>query len=312
MQTTRLLCFCLAVLFLAGCRKSETSAPAEATVSRPQSVLVTEAQRKGNRMEVPESGTTELKGRGGREITRASLNKEQNRLLDHHLQKRMQKGDAEVSTQPLADLVAGYQAARTTGEKVDALNGLAGRDDPAAFKLLMQAAVEGETPEQIAALEVLAEAPRAEHLPTVQTALQSSDMDVRLTGLALLSQVHSEAALPLWEAVLNHTSGEVSQFGFEQLPNLPPHLQVPIVKQALARNEAWMTEQSLHLLGGITSKPAVEALIPFLEHPTSGDLAQSGLFFLLSEPFDTVEQATEWWQLNSARLGPDLQPIDLN
>jgi hypothetical protein len=53
-------------------------------------------------------------------------------------------------------------------------------------------------------------------------------------------------------------------------------------------------------------------LIPFIEHSTSGDLAQSGLFFLLSEQFDSVEQATQWWQQNNATLGSDLQPQHLN
>jgi hypothetical protein len=250
-----------------------------------------------------------LKGRGRREIARSSLSPEQNQLLDRHLQKRMRAGETkEVSTEPLAGLLSSYQTARDTGEKVDALNGLAGRDDPEAFKLLMHAAAKGETSEQIAALEALAESPRAEHLPAVHSALQSEDMEVRLTGLSLLGQIHSESALPLWTTVLNHPSAEVTQFAFEQLADLPPNLQVPIAKQALTRNEPWIIEQSLNLLGGITSKSAVEALLPFLEHPTSGDLAQSGLFFLLSEQFDTVEQATQWWKQNSATLGPDLQP----
>jgi HEAT repeat protein len=269
--------------------------------------------RSGERKKSPEGAPTNLKGRSGRAIGQASLSAKQNQLLERHHQKRLQaKASQEVSNEPLADLLLSYQTASNIGEKVDALNELAGRDDPEAFKLLMQAASQGDAQEQVAALDALAESPRAEHLPAVQSAMLSQDLDVRLSGLSLLSQIHSESALPLWTAVLNHPSAEVVQYGLEQVAELPARLQVPIAQQALTRNQPWMTEQSLNLLGGITSKPAVEALIPFIEHPTSGDLAQSGLFFLLSEQFDTVEQATQWWQQNGETLGPDLQPKESN
>lgn len=316
MQNTRLLCICLGLLLSPNCRRQEpTATPTQASPNASRSEPETPSQpRKTNeRKKNPDNAQASRTQRSGRVIERARLTPEQNQLLNRHLKKRSKAHSSqEASTEPLAKLLSNYQTAANLEAKVDALNGLAGRDDPEAFKLLTQTATQGEPLEQIAALEALSESPRTEHLPAVQSALQSDNRDVRLTGLSLLSQIHSESTLPLWETVLNHPSTEVSQFGFEQLADLPPHLQVPIAKQALTRNQPWMTEQSLNLLGGVTSKPAVEALIPFLNHPTSGDLAQSGLFFLLSEHFDTVEQAANWWQQNSSRLGPDLQPNESN
>lgn len=316
MRTIGLISFCLLAILLPSCRRTEPEPKVH------NAAVSSEAPRKGDRSKaVPgqrqvqgqdRSPVAEFQRRGGREIGQAKLSASQNRLLDQHRRKRMPNVTTEASSDPLAELLSNYESASNVIEKVDALNGLAGREDPAAFQLLMQAATQGEPSERIAALEALAQSPRAEHLPAVEAALHSDDLDVRLNGLSLLSLIHSESALPLWSAVLNHSSAEVTQLGFEHLAELPANLQVPIAQQALARKEPWMTEQSLNLLGGIASKSAVETLIAYVEHPTSGDLAQSGLFFLLSEHFDTVSQAIQWWKLRSESLGPDLQPKALN
>jgi len=257
------------------------------------------------------------KDRRFRQIGRAALTPAQDRALQRYQKPASDAPDSSRTLSAATDLsleesLQAFQSASDPESKVDALNHLAGRDDPQALDLLREAVAAGEPQIQIAALEALTELPRAEHLPAAKTALESTDLEVRLAGLWLLSHIHSEAALPLWNEVVNHPSAEMVQFGFERLAELPAHLLVPVAKQALARSEPWVVEQSLNLLGGVTSKAAVEALIPFVDHSVSGDLAQSGLFFLLSEHFDSAEEATAWWKMNSESLGPDLQPKDLN
>ncbi len=254
-----------------------------------------------------------------RSIAQATVDPQRAKVIQQHLgelrnrQRRDNRSrEAGFGDQPVAELLRAYEEAQDDDHRIDALNNLAGRDDPQAESLLRQAAAESEPAERVTALELLAEQARTEHLPLATAALNSPDPDIQAAGLWLLRHVHSEAALPVWERAINHSSVEVTQAAMSLLSDTPAFLQVPVARQALARNQPWLTEEALNLLSGITSKAAVETLIPHLEHPVSADLAQSGLFFLLSEHFDTAEDAQKWWQANQQRLGPDLQPLELD
>jgi len=304
------------------CRKAEESVsasrPLAPKAARAEPPLPEKVVREQRQPKAPRPALREVvKDRRFREVERAALTPAQDRALQRYhgpindAEGRSRAGESAPSL-PLAESLRAYESAVDAASKVDALNQLAGRDEPQVLDLLRGVVAEGEPLSQIAALEALTELPRVEHLPAVKTALESTELEVRLAGLWLLSHIPSEAALPLWGEVIHHPSAEMVQFGFERMAELPAHLLVPVAKQALARSEPWVVEQALNLLGGVASKAAVEVLIPYVDHPVSGDLAQSGLFFLLSEHFDEAKAATTWWQENRDALGPDLQPKALN
>lgn len=327
LQAARIPAALLIAAFLAGgagCRKSEPAAdpprrPASAgkpRVEKPDKPARTPSPKSKPR-DPAELARLRKPGPRARSIAQAKVDPSRAGALHKQLDALRQRQrenlsrDTGLGDGPVADLLRAYQDAQDEDQRLNALNNLAGRDDPQAEALLRQAAAEAEAAERAAALELLAEQARAEHLPLAAAALDSPDPDLQAAGLWLLRHIASEAALPVWNRAISHPSVEVTQAAMEQLSEAPAFLQVPVARQALARNQPWLTEQALALLGGITSKTAVEALIPYLEHPVSADLAQSGLFFLLSQHFDTVEDAQKWWQANHQRLGSDLQPLEL-
>ena len=210
----------------------------------------------------------------------------------------------------LAAVVRGTVGDET--ERVAALVELGGRDDGEALAVLREIATAAgrSSVERVAALEALAELPRAEHLPVVEAALAATDEEVRAAGVWLLTRMESDAAVPLWQRVMSDSAPELVALAFEALPEAPEALQTAAATAALRRGEAWMTEQALATLGGIPSKPAVEALIPMIDHPTSGDLAHDGLMFLLGESFESSSKAQRWWLANRAKLDATLQPVE--
>ncbi len=311
-----------ALLSVAACRKNET------TVVEESSSEVKPSREKPAKPELPAKSPPPDKPReaserarmrkpnpNARTLAKSPLSSEQARLNQQRLQllrDRSQNDRASATSAELAsDLLQTYQAATDADARIEALNGLAGRDEPEVRQALAQAATEAADAERIAALEMLADMARPECLPIAAAALDSPNADVQTAGLWLLRHIASEAALPVWARAIHHDSVEVTQTAMELLSEAPAFLQVPVAKQALARNQPWLTEEALNLLSGTVSKPAVEALIPYIEHPVSGDLAQSGLFFLLGEHFDTAQDAQAWWQANQQRLDTELQPLEL-
>jgi hypothetical protein len=304
------------------CRKAEESViasrPPAPKAVRAEPALPEKAGRADRQPQAPRQALRAVaQDRRLREVGRAELTPAQDQALQRYHgpindAEGRSRAEGMVTGFSVEESLQAYESAVDAASKVDALNQLAGRDEPQVLDLLRGVVAEGEPLSQIAALEALTELPRVEHLPVVKLALESTELEVRLAGLWLLSHIPSEAALPIWHEVIHHPSAEMVQFGFERLAGLPAHLLVPIAKQALMRSEPWVVEQALNLLGGVSTKAAVEALIPYVDHPVSGDLAQSGLFFLLSEHFDEAKKAAAWWQQQRDALGPDLQPKVLN
>lgn len=197
-------------------------------------------------------------------------------------------------------------------ERVAAMVELGGRDDPQGLNLLRQIASSPRhsAAERVVALEALAEMPRAEHLPAVAAALAATDEEVQTAGVWLLTQIQSDASLPLWQQVMTHPSAQVVALAFEALPEAATWLQEQASTVALRRAEPWIQERAIVTLGGITSKPAVEALIPWIDHPRSSDLAHDGLMFLLGESFESSTAARRWWLRHQQKLDGSLQLIE--
>lgn len=257
--------------------------------------------------------------KAGRAIAPAQLSKDQMSLVAGYLD-RLQAGHSsaegeeaiELGGRETTDLLAMLKSESGDGNRIAALVELGGRDEVAALDYLRDLAA-GDRPveERVAALEALAEIPQVAHLPTVASALDAMDEEVRSAGVWLLTQIHADAALPLWQRVMSDGAAELVELAFEALPDAPEGLQVEAAATALRRGEPWITEQALLALGGITSKGSVEALIPMVDHMTSGDLAHDGLMFLIGESFANSSEARRWWRANKNRLDHTLQPLEL-
>jgi len=248
----------------------------------------------------------------GRVVGAAPLTREQAERLEQYRSRSPGEPVGEWADLSLPELTQRYRLETDPLLRQDLLWSLNGREDAEAGALLRKAALEEtDTDSRVAALNVLQEQVRAEDVALVEAALAAGDPAVRFAGVELLSAIQAEAALPLWQKVLGSSEVELVEFGFEALAQAAEPLQVAAASQALRRNEGWIIEQALTLLGGITSKPAVEALIPFLDHPQSGDLAQDGLFFQTGEFFDSRQAAQQWWLENKDRLDRELQPLEL-
>jgi hypothetical protein len=315
-----------------GCddEKSSQADRAASAAIGSETAVVEDAQRKKSAKPKPANKLDQRDkskvAKGAREISPARLDPERAIKVAEYMGRLRQRDPAErkdnrvnagakETGELLATLkVAGAVAvAGAEADRVLALQELGGRDDPGALDLLRAVASSTERPaeERIAALEALAELPRAEHLPAVTAALEAANEEVRAAGVWLLTQIQADSALPLWQRVMSDASPELVTLAFAALPEAPERLQVEAAATALRRGEPWITEQSLLVLGGITSKKAVEALIPMVDHATSGDLAHDGLMFLVGESFENSSSAQRWWLANKGKLDETLQPLEL-
>jgi hypothetical protein len=197
-------------------------------------------------------------------------------------------------------------------ERVAAMVELGGRDDPQVVSLLREVAMSSmhSAAERVVALEALAELPLAEHLPAVAAALAADDEAVQTAGVWLLTQIQSDAAIALWQKVMAHPSEQVVAFAFEGLAAASIKFQEQAAVVAVRRAEPWIRERAIVTLGGITSKLAVEALIPWIDDARSGDLAHDGLMFLLGESFESSTAARRWWLRHQQKLDGSLQLIE--
>ncbi|MCP5541274.1 MAG: HEAT repeat domain-containing protein [Akkermansiaceae bacterium] len=208
-------------------------------------------------------------------------------------------------------MMARFRETSDPADQEEIIRSLAHREESEGRKLLLEAALGDGTPEvRMAALEALAEAPREEDLVAVVAALDSPEAGVKDAGIWLLGNLRTEKSLPLWRQVLASPSPDLVMIGFEALAQAPEPLQVEVARSGLSSPQPWIVEHALVVLGGIVSKPAVEALIPAVDHSVSGDLAKDGLLYLLGESFETSAEAGTWWRANESRLDADLQPSE--
>ena len=309
---------CLLLCLAVGCGKTKNPIVGDASPEAVAEPIPPVKQTKSKPApQKPKYKAPVTKRPGQRELSKILLDKHRaERYSRYMVRLRERESAAEravvVSGRESAELLTLLKNSGNTEERVAAVVELGGRDEVEAQGLLRDIAMAAGRPteERVAALEALAELPRAEHLPAVETALEATDEEVRAAGVWLLTRIHSDAAQPLWQRVMSDGSPELVALAFEALPEAPEGLQTAAATAALRRGEAWMTEQALVTLGGITSKPAVEALIPMIDHPTSGDLAHDGLMFLLGESFDSSSAAQRWWLANRSKLDATLQPVE--
>ncbi len=307
----------IALLLGVGCDPGDQSAsPSEGTSGTAQTPTVESPARKAKTSAAPEPEPSPKK----RQVVGPRLSKTdaervagyQERLRLHQAGVAGEAPDRREGGRPTSELIHQLEAgADPAVDRLAAIVELGGRQEAEALGRLRQIASDTRLPseERVAALESLAECPQVEHLPMVASALDAGDEAVRTAGVWLLSQIPSEAALPLWQRVMAEGSPALVELAFEALREAPEGLQTAVAVAALRRGEAWMTEQALVTLGGVASKASVEALIPLIDHPVSGDLAHDGLMALLGESFDSSEAARRWWQANQGQLDPTLQPV---
>jgi hypothetical protein len=307
------------MLLTAGCgeQTEKNAAPQETSLASPEAPKTKSPPAKPDQTKLKKSGTSKR-----RSIAAPALDAAQAKRVDHYANRLREREQTSKARSSISDAANGRStgellatlrspAAEST-ERVAAMVELGGRDDPQALNLLrdLASSTQLSAAERVGALEALAELPQAAHLPAVAAALAATDEEVQTAAVWLLTQIHSEAALPLWQQVMTHPSAEVVALAFEALPDAADWFQEQAATVALRRAEPWIQERAILTLGGITSKPAVESLIPLIDHPTSGDLAHDGLMFLLGESFHSSTAARRWWRDNQRSLDASLQLIE--
>jgi HEAT repeat protein len=234
------------------------------------------------------------------------------RLHQFH-QRDARRGSLPSENQePIDLLLSRYSSSLDPLEQIGVIQALKERGDDRSLAFLAREALHAKSPElRAAAIEALAESPRDEHVQVAATAMSSTDPDVQASGVWLLGKLRTEASIPLWQQAITGPSPDLGLLAFDRLTQAPESIQVGVARNTVGSSEPWIVEQSLVILGGVHSKPSVEALIPSIDHPQSGDLAQDGLMFLLGQYFEDSAAARQWWQANQAGLGADLQPLEV-
>lgn len=128
--------------------------------------------------------------------------------------------------------------------------------------------------------------------------------------LAAVALIHPAKDSELWLHSLKIPEESLHQEVVWRLENAPEQNRLRVALGALQTPSQKSRDAAVFLLGGISDKAAVEALIPELDNDTTAVAARDGLFFLLGKDFRSAAEAKEWFERRKPTLSQDLEPDD--
>lgn len=211
---------------------------------------------------------------------------------------------AELLPEELAALRTEFSSA-TMERKLEILERLASIPGEEADAVFLEAGGDPSPEVRIVALEILASRSDASVDAGLLRAFADPEDSVRAAAVSLLD---ASSPQKLWQAAVEDPAPGVRFLAWTAMEVAPQSVRFSTALTALQSRDPTQRKEAVHLLGGVFSREAVEALIPLIDDPEAGDLASDGLRFLLSREFFDSDSAAAWWKENQKDFDETLAP----
>jgi len=189
-----------------------------------------------------------------------------------------------------------------------ALNGLLGVCDPEVVKAAQLALACGDPEQRELAMELLADFTSPEILPAVGKGLEDAAPEVRTAAIQALDEQHGTTALEMVGKVLNDHDADVREAALNRLFEEDPANYAPLLSPAVTSEYPDLREKTLQLLFENRSHAGLEVLIEGMRStdPQIREEISDAISRLVSEEFDSYEQARAFWDQNKNKFDDDL------
>ncbi len=178
---------------------------------------------------------------------------------------------------------------------------------------------------RITAIEELRGLDISQVLPVIKIGINDKDADVRLSALSLLEEsissqeqtteffiIADRNIKPLISKALSDSNEDVRTAAFMAAESLPVTIRLDILKTAITSKYIDITQESISQLTDLSTPASFEILIFGLRYidPELKEDLDFAIDFLVSQEFNSYEDARKWWTKNKHRYDENLVELE--
>jgi hypothetical protein len=302
----------LAVVMAAGCRKKQdnASAPAASDKKSPEqdtqiATPVVEANGPGA-VTLPTESAVDNK-----ETTADKTAPEAADAKTAVQQKAPSSSQLKASPIPEPADLKHLESLKSAEEKIDFITKFAAAHPESMPALVYKALDDNNVKVRIVAIEMLAMKGSSD--PNVvyvaAKAMKDSESRIRQSAVRACTFVTDPAVGSVLVSALADDSEEVRTAAIEVADRKEPAIRLSVLKVAIASQFEDVKETALSSLTDIASPAAMDILITGLKdvNPDFRDEVKSAITSLVSQDFDTYDQAQKWWDANRNKFDNELK-----
>jgi len=212
-----------------------------------------------------------------------------------------------------ADLKS-FDALKTSEEKVNFISDFADEHPELIPALVYRALDDNDLDVRTAAMEALSASdsndPNVAYVAA--KALKDTEPEIRKTAVQSCVNLTDPAVNKVLVDAIADESEEVRNAALQTADQEEPAIRLSILKAGVTSKYDDVKESAVSSLIDVSSPAAVDILITALKDPSPDfhDTVKSAIEFLVSQEFDTYDQAQKWWDANRTKFNDDLSEKD--
>jgi HEAT repeat protein len=311
-RTGLIMTLALAIVFAAGCRKKQDKspktppAPVSSVNKTPKQDAVIKApvaESNQNAVAVPVVEKKDTIKTSAKEVIAPTV------VKDNPLSPQVPKPNVPE----LADLKP-FESLKIADEKIDFITEYADEHPESAAMMVYKVLDDNDVEVRTAAMEMLAmkELDDPNIVYVAAKALKDNEPQIRQSAVEACTAVTDPAVGNVLTDALNDSSEEVRTAAIQVADQKEPAIRISVLKEGIASQYEDVKENAVSSLIDASSPAAMDVLITGLKdaNPDFRDSVKSAINFLVSQEFDTYDQAIKWWNANRNKYDDELTEKD--
>jgi hypothetical protein len=294
----------LAVIFVTGCPKKQD----KSVKTPPPSVSNKKATPKNDIKEQPSAAVEPVKPVENKQDTVIKSAKEVAPQVSDKENKAPQQLPKPTAPEP-TDLKS-FESLNTAEEKIDFITEYADEHPESEALMVYKVLDDNDAEVRTAAMEMLAmkELDDPNVLYVAAKALKDSEQAVRQSAVEACTAVTDPGVGDVLNEAIKDSSEEVRTIAVQVADQKEPAVRLSVLKSGITSQYEDVKENAVSSLIDASTPEAVDILIMGLKDPNPDfrDSVKSGINFLVSQEFDTYDQAVKWWNANRDKFDNEL------
>ncbi len=207
-----------------------------------------------------------------------------------------------------------FDALKTSEEKMDFISDFADAHPESIPALVYKALDDKDLDVRTAAMDMLSmnDINDSNVVYVAAKALKDTELDIRQSAIEACETVTDPAVGKVLAAALADENEDVRIAAIELADQKEPAVRLLVLKAGIAGKYDDVKESAVSSLIDVSSPAAMDILITGLKDPSPDfrDSVKSAIDFLVSQKFDTYDQAKKWWDANRTKFNDDLSEKD--
>ena len=314
-QKSILLCLLLSLVFIfAGCSSKDNEQKDESPDDSVKREVAPQPQEDSAKQEVGLNGSKEDIAR--RQQVREAYIREVTKLLQQQEKERQPGRDQQKlveSKQEIIDRIFVILDSMADSErKIEIIETLSEICPDSVVKIVDKALDDDDPEVRRAAMELLVDYELPDVLPVISKALGDEDEQTREAAVDVLTFVKDPKVGELLVQALGDSSESVRMAALEVAEEQEENVKLDVLKAAISSSYEEVKEDAVSTLIDVSNHYAMDILILGLKDSDAEfrEEVNLAISFLISEEFDSYEEAKNWWDANRDKYDDELFEID--